>query len=79
MVERDPSVNAGASGLYDAPGFSLGSGPHEPGRHAYGVSLPPIEIGGSGIGSRAFQCAGLKCYGVAVRMAVLYLLARGKP
>ena len=39
---------------------------------------PPIEIGGSEIESRAFQCAGLKCYGVAVRMAVLYLMARGK-
>jgi len=78
MVERDPSVNAGASGRYDAPGFSLGSGPHEPGRHAYGVSLLPTEVGGSGIWSRALQCAGFTP-GVAVRMAVLYLLARGKP
>ena len=41
-------------------------------------ALPPIEIGGLGIGSRAIHCAGLG-FGVAVRMAVLYLLARGKP
>ena len=38
---------------------------------------PPIEIGGSGWCSRVIHCAGLGL-GVAVRMAVLYLLARGK-
>ena len=39
---------------------------------------PPTEVGGSGIGSRTLQCAGLG-FSVAVRMAVLYLIAIGKP
>ncbi len=43
------------------------------------MSAPPTEVGGSQQQSRALQCAGFGSAGVAVRMAVLYLLARGKP
>ena len=37
---------------------------------------PPTEVGGSPRRSRALQCAGFRP-GVAVRMALLCLLARG--
>ena len=46
---------------------------------AVGIGAPPrVKTRGSEIGSRAIYCAGLVS-GVTARMALLYLLARGKP
>ncbi len=77
----DPILKDGAPDGIDATAFRLWSGPLLVGATfrspAQGRATPPTEVGGSKMGSRAFQCAGLYP-SVAVRMAVLYLLARGR-